>query len=152
MLEAEAQELIVMLETKQTSKPVIKCHRDLFVWQKAMDLVVTVYRATDTFPKTETYGLTSQIRRAVTSIPANIAEGQGRRLTKEFIYFLANARGSLWELDTHLEAATRLGFLAPETHKDLRSQLDEVGRMLNGLMRSVANSATLSTQSAASSI
>ena len=68
MLEVEA-----MIETKP--KPVIRSHRDLIVWQKAMDLVVSVYRATDSFPKAETYGLTSQIRRAVTSIPANIAEG-----------------------------------------------------------------------------
>ncbi|MEO7971300.1 MAG: four helix bundle protein, partial [bacterium] len=119
---------------------VIKSHRDLIVWQKAMDLVVTVYRATEAFPKAETYGLTSQIRRAVTSIPANIAEGQGRRLSKEFLYFLANARGSLWELDSHLEAAMRLGFLPSSVHQELQRQMDEVGRILNGLMRSVDQS------------
>src|ERR1044072_5891448 len=83
-----------------TTKTVIRSHRDLIVWQKAIDFVVTVYRATESFPKAETYGLTSQIRRAVTSVPANIAEGQGRRLPKEFVHFLSNARGSLWELDT----------------------------------------------------
>jgi four helix bundle protein len=105
-----------------------------------MDFVVSVYRATETFPKSETYGLTSQIRRAATSIPANIAEGQGRRFTKEFQYFLANARGSLWELDTHLESAMRLGFLQPDLHARLRTQMDEVGRILSGLIRSVANS------------
>lgn len=92
----------------------IKSHRDLIVWQKAMDLVVMVYRQTEAFPKTETYGLTSQIRRAVTSIPANIAEGQGRRLPGEYLYFLANARGSLCELDTHLEVALRLNYLSSE--------------------------------------
>lgn len=129
-----------IVATGPVGKTVIRSHRDLVVWQKAMDLVVAVYRATEAFPKTETYGLTSQIRRAVTSIPANIAEGQGRRLTKEFVYFLANARGSLWELDTHLESATRLAFLNTDTHHQLQSQLDEVGRMLNGLMRSVSNS------------
>jgi four helix bundle protein len=129
-----------MLETNPAAKAVIRSHRDLIVWQKAMDLVVTVYRATECFPKAETYGLTSQIRRAVTSIPANIAEGQGRRLTKEFVYFLANARGSLWDLDTHLESATRLGLLSSDTHLELQVQLDEVGRILNGLMRSVSNS------------
>jgi len=139
-----------MIETKP--KPVIRSHRDLIVWQKAMDLVVSVYRATDSFPKAETYGLTSQIRRAVTSIPANIAEGQGRRLPREFLCFLGNARGSLWELDTHVEAAMRLGFLTGEAHEELRSQMDEVGRMLNGLMRSVANSTTSSLQNPASSI
>lgn len=112
------------------------------MWQKAMDLVVNVYNATSDFPKTETYGLTSQIRRAVTSIPANIAEGQGRRLSKEFVYFLANARGSLLELDTHLEAAMRLAFLKPDSHAELQDRLNEVGRLLNGLMRAVANSPT----------
>ena len=132
-----------MSQINASAKAPIKSHRDLIVWQKSMDLVVKVYRATESFPKAEIYGLTSQIRRAVTSIPANIAEGQGRRLTKEFLYFLANARGSLWELDTHLESATRLGFLASDTHAELRSQLDEVGRILNGLMRSVSNSANV---------
>lgn len=132
--------LDVMPGPTPAAKAVIKSHRDLIVWQKAMDLVVTVYRATNVFPKTETYGLTSQIRRAVTSIPANIAEGQGRRLPKEFIYFLANARGSLLELDTHLEAATRLDYLDAANHANLQAQLDEVGRLLNGLMRSITNS------------
>ena len=132
-----------MLVTNAPAKAPIRSHRDLIVWQKAMDLVVRVYRDTESLPKAETYGLTSQIRRAVTSIPANIAEGQGRRLTKEFVYFLANARGSLWELDTHLESATRLGFLNSDTHQELQSQLDEVGRMLNGLMRSVSDSTNI---------
>jgi four helix bundle protein len=139
-----------MLEAEAQTRAPIRSHRDLVVWQKAMDLVVAVYRATNTFPKAEIYGLTSQIRRAVTSIPANIAEGQGRRLPKEFIYFLATARGSLWELDTHLESASRLDFLATDNHHQLQSQLDEVGRMLNGLMRSVSNSS--SNQHPASSI
>lgn len=142
--------LELMLETMPVAKAPIRSHRDLIVWQKAMDLVVGVYRATEAFPKAETYGLTSQIRRAVTSIPANIAEGQGRRQTKEFIYFLANARGSLWELDTHLETATRLGFLNSDSHSELQKQMDEVGRMLNGLMRSVSDSAKV--QHLASSI
>ena len=142
--------LDVMLGAKPTAKVTIRSHRDLIVWQKAMDLVVSVYRATDGFPKTEIYGLTSQIRRAVTSIPANIAEGQGRRLSKEFVYFLANARGSLWELDTYLEAATRLGFFSSDSHSELQLQMDEVGRMLNGLMRSVGDSAKV--QHLASSI
>lgn len=139
-----------MLANKSPAKAVIKSHRDLIVWQKAMDLVVNVYRVTDAFPKAETYGLTSQIRRAVTSIPANIAEGQGRRLAKEFIYFLANARGSLWELDTHIESATRLAFCSSEKQVELQMQMDEVGRMLNGLMRSVSDSAK--TQHPASNI
>ncbi|MGI9069312.1 MAG: four helix bundle protein [Pyrinomonadaceae bacterium] len=115
----------------------IRSHRDLIVWQKAMDLVVNVYRDTETFPKAETHGLTSQIRRAATSIPANIAEGQGRRLPGEYLYFLGNARGSLSELDTHLEVALRIQYLSSERHLLLQNQLQEVGRVLNGLMRSL---------------
>ncbi len=115
----------------------IKSHRDLLVWQKAMDLVVIVYKATNQFPKEELYSLTSQIRRAAVSIPANIAEGQGRRLSGEFIQFLGNSRGSLLELDTHLEIALRLGYLTPTQHSNIQSQVQEVGRLLNGLLRSL---------------
>ena len=115
----------------------IRSHRDLIVWQKAMDLVTAVYRSTEDFPKTELYGLTSQIRRSAASIPANIAEGQGRRLAGEFMQFLANARGSLLELDTHLEIALRLGMLSKESHSTTMEQLIEVRKLLNGLMRSI---------------
>ncbi|HYP00783.1 MAG TPA: four helix bundle protein [Pyrinomonadaceae bacterium] len=118
-------------------KTVIKSHRDLIVWQKAMDLVVAVYQASKSFPKEETYGLTGQMRRAAVSIPANIAEGQGRRLTKEFQQFLAHARGSLLELDTHLELALRLHYLNTEQHGAVQHKVDEVGRLLNGLLRSL---------------
>src|ERR1041384_5185250 len=129
-----------MLETEvnKSSKVQIRSHRDLIAWQKAMELVVLVYKETEVFPQKEIYGLTSQIRRAVTSTPANIAEGQGRRLPGEFLHFLSNARGSLWELDTHLESAKRLGFLNTERHSELQQHLDEVGRVLNGLMRSIS--------------
>jgi len=126
-----------------TAPAQIKSHRDLIVWQKAMDLVVAVYNATASFLKEETYSLTSQIRRAVVSMPANIAEGQGRRLTKEFLYFPANARGSLLELDTHLEIALRLRYLDEGQYSKLKTQLDEVARILNGLMRSVGTSADI---------
>jgi four helix bundle protein len=124
-----------MLDEKQ--KAVIKSHRDLIVWQKSMDLVVVVYHATKSFPKEELYGLTSQIRRAAVSIPANIAEGQGRRLPKEFQQFLANARGSLLELDTHLELALRVEYLNSEKYFAIHERVDEIGRLLNGLMRSL---------------
>jgi four helix bundle protein len=121
------------------SKTQIKSHRDLLVWQKAMDLVVHVYKATNQFPKEELYSLTSQIRRAAVSIPANIAEGQGRRLVGEFIQFLGNSRGSLLELDTHLEIALRLGYITPNQHATIQSQIHEVGRLLNGLLRSLTS-------------
>ena len=126
-----------MLEETTSPKVPIRSHRDLIVWQKAMQLVVDVYRASEVFPKAETYGLTSQTRRAAASIPANIAEGQGRRLVGEYTQFLGNARGSLSELDTHLELAVRLGYLAAAQHSKLLDQLAEVGRLLNGLMRSL---------------
>ena len=118
-------------------KASIRSHRDLIVWQKSMDLVVAVYRACKSYPKDETYGLVSQTRRAAVSIPANIAEGQGRRLAKEFHQFLAHARGSLLELDTHLELALRLEYMNQAQYCSLHQQIDEVGRLLNGLMRSI---------------
>jgi four helix bundle protein len=121
------------------SKTQIKSHRDLLVWQKAMDLVVVVYKAINQFPKEELYSLTSQIRRAAVSIPANIAEGQGRRLSGEFIQFLGNSRGSLLELDTHLEIALRLGYITPNQHSNIQLQVHEVGRLLNGLLRSLTS-------------
>lgn len=119
------------------NKAAIKSHRDLIVWQKAMDLTVQIYQITSSFPKEEIYCLTSQIRRASASIPANIAEGQGRRFSREFQQFLANSRGSLLELDTHLELAFRINYLNKEQYQNLRDKCDEVGRILNGLMRSL---------------
>lgn len=117
----------------------IKSHRDLIVWQKAMVLVSDVYALTKTFPREEIYGLTAQTRRAAASVPANIAEGQGRRLGREFHQFPGNARGSLMELDTHLELALRVGYLTVEQHSAIREKLDEVGRILNRLMRSITS-------------
>jgi len=117
----------------------IKSHRDLIAWQKAMELVVSVYKLSKSFPKEELYGLTSQLRRAAVSIPANIAEGQGRRSKTEFRQFLGNARGSLLELDTHLELALRLEYLNSKEHAAVQEQLREVGRIMNGLMRSLTS-------------
>jgi four helix bundle protein len=117
----------------------IKSHRDLIVWQKAMDLVVLIYQATAAFPKQELYGLTSQLRRAAASIPANIAEGQGRRAKPEFCQFLGNARGSLLELDTHLELSLRLKYLTPSQHERIQKDVVEVGRLTNGLLRSLTS-------------
>ncbi len=115
----------------------IKSHRDLIAWQKAMNLTVEVYQITKTFPKDELYALTSQIRRCSASIAANIAEGQGRRLSGEFNHFLGNARGSLLELDTHIELAFRVGYITQLQHDNLQEKINEVGRIINGLMRSI---------------
>lgn len=115
----------------------IKSHRDLIAWQKAMDLVVETYKISRDFPKEEQYGLISQMRRAAASVPANIAEGQGRRLKGEFKLFLGNARGSLLELDTHLEISLRLGYISKELYLPIEDHVQEVGKILNGLLRSI---------------
>jgi len=103
-----------------------------------MDLVVAVYQVTKPFPKDETYGLTSQMRQAAVSVPANIAEGQGRRQKGEYRQFLGNARGSLLELDTHLELALRLEDIDRRQHAIILEQVQEVGRLVNGLLRSLS--------------
>lgn len=108
--------------------------RDLIAWQKAMDLVADVYRSTEMFPAREQYGLTNQLRRASVSVPSNIAEGRGRLSRKEFVQFLAQARGSLLELQTQLELSLRLGYLERQVFSDLDSRAAEVGRILNGLI------------------
>lgn len=117
----------------------IRSHRDLVAWQKAIELVVRIYEISKTFTREEIYRLTSQMRRAAVSIPANIAEGQGRRVAGEYLHFLGIARGSLLELDTHLEIAKSPGFLEESCHYDLRMRLQEVGRLINGLMRSLTS-------------
>lgn len=110
-------------------------HEKLDVWNKAVDFVVAIYKATELFPKEEKFGLTSQIRRAAVSVPANIAEGAARNTSKEFIYFLSNAQGSASELETELLIARRLGYLQERTYLEMRTALDSVGRMLVGLVR-----------------
>ncbi len=111
----------------------IKSYRDLIVWQKAMDLVEDVYKKTKGFPREELYGLTSQLRRAVVSVPSNIAEGQGRNSTKEFLHHLSIAYGSLCEVETQCLIAHRLGYLESRDLDRLARQSSEVGRIINGL-------------------
>jgi four helix bundle protein len=110
-------------------------HEQLDVWNKAVDLVVSVYKTTDPFPKEEKFGLTSQIRRAAVSVPANIAEGAARQSSKEFAHFLSNAQGSASELETELLIALRLGFLSEKSYRELRASLDSIGRMIVGLTK-----------------
>jgi four helix bundle protein len=111
-------------------------YRDLVAWQRAVDLVEHVYRITQDWPRDELYGLTNQARRAAVSIPANIAEGQGRLSDKEFCHHLSFAYGSLCELETHLIIARRLGYLGSDSHDVLASQATQVARPLRGLIRS----------------
>lgn len=112
----------------------IKSYRELIVWQKAMNLVVSIYNLTDTFPKTETYGLTSQMRRAAVSIPSNIAEGRRRGSRREFKQFLLNAFGSGAELETQLEIVKLLAFCKQNESERVESLLDEVMRILNSII------------------
>ena|SRR2546423_4127580 len=114
-------------------------HEKLDVWCKAMDFVVAVYRATESFPKEERFGLTSQIRRAAVSVPANIAEGAARDSPKEFAHFLSNAQGSASELETELLIARRLGYLPESVYLEMKATLDSIGRMIVGLSQYLKN-------------
>jgi four helix bundle protein len=109
-------------------------YRDLVVWQRAMELVVEVYRCTKGFPKDEMFGLAAQMRRAAVPVPSNIAEGQGRYSHKELVQFLFHARGSLLELQTQITVAERLGYLSDSDSIDLEGRSAMVGRLLNGLV------------------
>lgn len=120
--------------------PVARSYQDLVVWQKAMTLVETVYRMSRTLPDEERFGLVSQMRRAAISVPSNIAEGQGRGSSVEFVRFLRIAGGSLQELETQLLLAMRLEMIGRQILDEALGQSEEVGRMLNGLIRSIQNS------------
>lgn len=113
-------------------------HRKLVLWQKAVGLVTAVYEATRLFPTAERFGLASQMQRAAVSVPSNIAEGAARKGQKEYLHFLFTARGSLSELDTQLEIAARLGLLKQLKAAELQARLDEVSRLLSGLIRSLS--------------
>jgi four helix bundle protein len=114
-----------------------RSYRELLVWQKAKALAVQVYQATEQFPKAETYGLTSQIRRAAVSVASNIAEGQGRLTSGEFLHFLGQARGSLLELDTQLAIALDLNYLKADRYELLDHETYQVLGLLNRLIESL---------------
>jgi four helix bundle protein len=111
----------------------IGSHRDLVVWQKAMDLAVEVYRLSKHFPKDETYRLTSQITRAVASVPANIAEGHARSTARDFANFLSIAKGSLMETETFLMLALRLGYVHDDAARPTLALITEISKMLTSL-------------------
>jgi four helix bundle protein len=117
--------------------PIVQSYRDLIVWKKSMCLVLNIYRSTNAFPKTETYGLVSQLRRAAVSIPSNIAEGQARLSTAEFKQSLGHARGSLMEVETYILLGQELGYLEREQSGSLLAGTAEVGKILNGLLNSL---------------
>ena len=115
----------------------IQSFRDLDVWNLSMDLAVECYRITKTFPKDEMFGMTSQIRRAAVSVPANIAEGHGREHTKEFLQHLSIARGSLMELQTHILLARRIGILPENDFEKLTGLGDSISKMISRLRQSL---------------
>lgn len=110
-------------------------YNELRAWRMSVDFVVDVYAATQSFPHDEIFGLRLQIRRAAVSIPSNLAEGQGRSTTKDYRHFVLNARGSLMEVQTQIAICERLQYLKKGQAKNLRDQADDIGRMLNGLLR-----------------
>jgi four helix bundle protein len=118
--------------------------QDLIVWQRAIVLTTEIYRLTESFPKSEIYGLTSQIRRAAVSVASNIAEGAGRGSKRDFRHFLMTARGSICEVQTQLILAGKLGFARSEKIAEIESTANEVGRMLNRLIQSMADDVSLS--------
>ncbi len=120
-------------------------HKQLRVWQKAMQLVFAVYKVTNRFPESEKFGLISQIRRSTVSIPSNIAEGHGRKSDKELIRFLNIARGSLYELDTQIEIARQLNYMSKKEFEVLSDLLDETSRILSGLHKSKSQYLQLNT-------
>ena len=116
----------------------IRTFRDLQVWQKAMAFVLDVYRESRSLPAEEQYGLTSQLRRCAVSIPSNIAEGFSRPSRIEFARFLRVALGSLFEAQTQLEIAGRLGYLPPSRHEDLFEKTREIERMMTSLIAKIS--------------
>jgi four helix bundle protein len=115
----------------------VNSYQDLTVWQKAMDLAEVCYHLTKAFPKEEMYGMVTQIRRASSSVPANIAEGWGRGTTGEYIQFLRVAQGSLKELETHLLLAQRVGLTTEQEVNPALQLLSEVSRMIISLIGSL---------------
>ena len=115
----------------------MKTHQDLDVWKKAIGFVTQVYIYTESFPKSEIYGLTNQIRRASVSIPSNIAEGAARNTSKDFSHFLAITLGSIAELETQLIISNNLGYLNLEQVEELTSSLISIRKMTLGLKKSL---------------
>ena len=117
--------------------PHSKAFRDLVVWQRSMDLVERIYQVSSAFPKDERFGLTAQIRRAAVSVPSNIGEGSRRKKRKAFLNHLDIALGSQAEVEVQLEIAQRLHFMKVADYKQTQMAVEEIGRMLNGLIVSL---------------
>jgi four helix bundle protein len=123
-----------------------KHYKDLLVWQKGMSLAKVIYKLTMRFPTEERYGLTSQLRRAAVSVPPNIAEGQARQGTREFLQFLSRAEGSLAELETQLLLSVELGFAQQADVEPALKEIDELQKMLVALKRKLSSFSPLATR------
>ena len=123
-----------------SEKPKARDYRDLIVWQKGISLARKTYELTSRFPSDERFGLISQMRRAAISVPANVAEGQARRTTGEFVQSISHAEGSLAELDTHLVLSIEFNDCSPNQVAELHSSISELRRMLNALRRTLRES------------
>jgi four helix bundle protein len=126
------------MRKEQEQKMAVKNYTELIAWQKAIDLVEAVYHLSRQFPRDELYGLVSQIRRAAVSVPSNIAGGQGRWSTAEFIHFLSIAHGSVREIETQIHIAVRLRFVTADDAEPALRLAGEVGRLINGLRNSLS--------------
>jgi four helix bundle protein len=115
----------------------ISSFRELRAWQLGMDLTERIYLLTDSFPKTETYGLTSQIRRSAIYVPSNLAEGHGRDSTKEFLHFIAIAFGSICELETQILLSNRLKYIANDDVEKTLAALTETSKTIRGLQKAL---------------
>lgn len=115
----------------------IRSYRDLQVWRLAIRFTKSVYRVTAGFPSDERFGLVSQVRRASVSVASNIAEGWGRGTSQDYVRFLRMARGSVYEVETQLEIASQLEFLDEESYREVIAEVNEAGRVLAGLLRSL---------------
>ena len=112
-------------------------YKDLRAWKQSVDLALEIYRETQTFPKNELYGLTSQLRRAAVSVPSNIADGKGRSSDKKLILFLHHSRGSLLELETQLLIARELSYIKEPNVRHLLQQVENLAKGLNALINSL---------------
>jgi four helix bundle protein len=120
----------------------IESYKDLIVWQKGIELVNELYTVTKGFPKEEMFGLTNQIRRAAVSVPANIAEGWGRNSTKNYIQFIRISIGSLYEIETQLMISNNQSYITNQQKSALSARIDELGKMLNTLLKRLDNHIT----------
>ena len=115
-----------------------KSHKDLLVWQKSIELAIKIHKLTENFPRSELFGITSQMRRAAISIPANIAEGSARGYRKEYLHFVSIAFGSVTELETHALIAEKLNFIKGEQLQDVQKLIEEIAKMVNALSKALS--------------